>query len=389
MQSVKAPTDIEFVTSLETIEQQAWDNLIQQDDPFAEHGFLLALEQSGSVGPGTGWSPAHVVLRGPTGNLRGALPLYVKHHSYGEYIFDWGWAGAAHRGGLEYYPKLVSMAPLTPATGQRILYAPEETLASVVGPLLAGVRALLTALGASSVHLLFLTAEELDAVQDADQAYMRRLSMQYHWSNTGYTSFDDYLSHFRASLRKQVRKERKRAADSGLDIRVLESSQLQPSDYAALRDFYMDTCHKRGSGPYLTADFFDRLQTMPHNRVVAVLAYDGDQAVAGTLNFQRGKRLYGRYWGCVAEYDALHFECCYYRLIERAIALGLDHFEAGAQGTHKLRRGLLPAAIHSAHLVVHPGLRQAVAEYLPQEALSVQQEMEALAEHGPFKRGEG
>lgn len=385
---MKVPQGIEFVTSLESIPVSAWNGLVRADDPFVEHGFLCALERSGSVGPGTGWNPVHVVLRDGQGRLRGALPLYLKQHSYGEYIFDWSWAAAAQRAGIAYYPKLVSMVPLTPATGQRILFAEGESLATVVPPLLAGVRALATRTGASSVHLLFLTHAERSAIARCDPDFMPRLSMQFHWQNNGYQSFDDYLSAFRSPLRKQVRKERARAQQSGLRIETRSAAELTSSDYDALWTFYLDTCHKRGSGPYLTRDFFYELQRMEESRAVAVIAYAGQRPIAGTLNFEKGKRLYGRYWGCLQDYDSLHFECCYYTLIERAIDGGLAHFEAGAQGTHKLRRGLLPAEIHSLHHISHPALRQAVAEFLPAEAFAVQQEISGLAEHGPFKRQE-
>lgn len=387
---MKVPAGIDVITSLSSIPAAEWNRLVQADDPFAEHAFLSALERSGSVGPGTGWSPAHIVLRTPKGQLRAALPLYLKQHSYGEYIFDWSWAAAAQRAGIRYYPKLVSMAPLTPATGQRILLGEDEALSSVVPALLAGARGLSDEIGASSIHLLFLSETERDAIAAAGKDFLPRLSMQFHWHNRGYENFEQYLGALRSPLRKQVRKERARARSTGLTIKTLTGAELTQREYDALWTFYTDTCHKRGSGPYLTERFFKELVDMDPNRVLAVLAYDGETPVAGTLNFQKGKRLYGRYWGCLQDYDALHFECCYYQLIERAIDRGMDHFEAGAQGMHKLRRGLLPAAIHSAHHISHPGLRAAVAEFLPAEAFAVEQEMETLAHHGPFKRdGEG
>ncbi|MDD9966311.1 MAG: GNAT family N-acetyltransferase [Myxococcales bacterium] len=375
---------VELITGLSEIPEPAWDALVQSDDPFAEYRFLRALEDSGSVGPGTGWQPIHVTVWEGS-DLVGALPLYLKGHSYGEYIFDWSWASAAHRLGIDYYPKLVSMVPLTPATGQRLLLRSDQDLSTMAPRLLAGAFAAAEQTGVSSLHILFLSQAERDALVP-DTRLLPRLSMQYHWTNQGYASYDDYLGRFRAPLRKQARKERRRAAGSGLDIRVVEGPDLTPGDWAALRAFYFDTCYKRGSGPYLTEDFFDRFRGESAGRVLAVLASDDDRVVAGALNFRRGKRLYGRYWGCVQEHDSLHFECCYHRLIEYAIDNRLEHFEAGAQGIHKLRRGLLPARVHSVHWVRNPVLADAVAEFLPREAMSVEQEIAELAEHGPFRR---
>jgi len=378
--------EVELVSQIASIDAASWDALAGADDPFIEHAFLLALEESGSVGGDSGWTPLHVVAR-TQGRLVGALPCYVKFHSYGEYIFDWRWAAGAERAGIRYYPKLVSMVPFTPATGRRLLVSPEAGGDAIVAALAQGVEAARDQLGASSVHYLFLSAEERQALLANSTGLMPRDSLQFHWHNDGYRDFDDYLSRFRSALRKQVRRERKQAQDAGLEIRVIEGPQLDASDWAALFRFYVDTCQKRGSGPYLNRRFFELLRETHAARVLGVLAYRAGRPIAGTLNFQKGKHLYGRYWGCSEEIPGLHFECCYYRLIEHAIAYGLTRFEAGAQGTHKLRRGLLPALIHSAHGVVHPGLRRALAIDLKHEQEAVRHELGALAEHGPFKRG--
>ena len=376
---------VELVSDLGGVRASQWDVLVGDDDPFAEYAFLRALETSGSVGGDSGWMPMHVLVRRGEA-LLGALPLYAKLHSYGEYIFDWAWAGAAERAGLSYYPKLVSMAPFTPATGRRVLMAPDADAEQVASALMAGAQAAAQEIEASSVHLLFLTEAERDLLSRHAEL-MPRLSLQFHWHNAGYETFDDYLGRFRSSLRKQVRRERRQANTAGLDIHVKSGPELSSEDWHALRGFYFDTCYRRGSGPYLTKAFFGELAEHCAARVVAVLAYREGKPIAGTLNFQKGKHLYGRYWGCTEEVPALHFELCYYRLIERAIEQGLERFEAGAQGTHKLRRGLLPAAIHSAHWVRHPGLGAAVAEFLPREAEHVRDELAELAMHGPFKRG--
>lgn len=375
---------VELVPDLSGVDAAAWNAIAGEDDPFAEHAFLRALETSKSVGHDSGWAPTHVLAWRGT-RLVGALPLYVKQHSYGEYIFDWSWASAAERSGIRYYPKLASMVPFTPATGTRFLVSREESADDVVTALLSGVSKLAEKIRASSVHLLFLNANELRMARDLG-AMMPRVSSQFHWDNPGYRDFDDYLERFRSSQRKQVRRERRDAAAHGFDIRLLTGNELRERDWHALRGFYRDTCLRKGSGPYLTDQFFDHIAQHHAHRVVALLAYDGERPVAGTLSFQKGKHLYGRYWGAVDDLPALHFELCYYRLIEHAIAQRLTHFEAGAQGTHKLRRGLVPVEIHSAHWIAHPGLADAIAEFLPREAAAVRREISSLAEHSPFHR---
>lgn len=384
MTTLVAELRVEVIPDLSAVAATAWDAIAGDNDPFIEHAFLRALETSQSVGGSSGWTPCHVVAwQGE--RLVGAMPLYRKRHSYGEYIFDWAWASAAERAGLRYYPKLVSMVPFTPATGTRILTASDQDRDRVVKALLSGVSALAESARVSSVHLLFLSQEELGLAQ-RHAGFMPRTSSQFHWDNPGYRDFDDYLDRFRSALRKQVRRERREALSHGLDIRLVSGTELRERDWDALRGFYRDTCLRKGSGPYLTDAFFDELASTHASRVVAVMAFNGERAVAGTLNFEKGKHLYGRYWGATEELPSLHFELCYYRLIEHAIERGITHFEAGAQGEHKLRRGLLPVAIHSAHWIAHPGLSDAIAEFLPREAAAVQREMAMLSEHGPFRR---
>ncbi|MDH5673319.1 MAG: GNAT family N-acetyltransferase [Myxococcales bacterium] len=375
---------IELEPHIEAVDARQWDALCGDDDPFIEHGFLLSLERSGSVGGRSGWTPLHLLLR-RQGRLVGALPLYAKQHSYGEYIFDWSWAGAAERAGIEYYPKLVSMVPFTPATGKRLLIAADEDSGLIARAMISGVEAAREQLDASSIHFLFL-AEEEQKLLTSEGHLLPRLTSQFHFHNRGYGSFDELLQDFRSALRKQVRRERRQAAESGLELRILEGPELGDREWNALREFYMDTCFRRGSGPYLTRSFFDELRAIHAHRVVAALAFRGRTPVAGTLNFQKGKNLYGRYWGCTEERPGVHFELCYYALIERVIEQGLSRFEAGAQGSHKLRRGLMPAAVHSAHHLAHGGLRAAVADYLRREADGMRMEMAELSMHGPFKR---
>lgn len=375
---------VELRASLADVDPESWNALDSGDDPFIEHAFLRALEASGSVGEGTGWLPRHVTIWHES-RLVGALPLYVKRHSYGEYIFDWSWAAAAERAGIRYYPKLVSMVPFTPATGTRLLCARDVPRKEVTRAVLEGVFAARDEVDASSVHLLFLREDELALVRAAGP-FAPRVSTQFHWRNEGDASFDAFLGRFRSALRKQVRRERRRVDESGLEVRVVEGPELGDAEWNALREFYFDTCLRRGSGPYLTARFFDELRRTHASRVVAVLARRDGRIVAGTLNFQKGRHLYGRHWGACEDHPGLHFELCYYRLIERAIAQGLDRFEAGAQGVHKLRRGLMPAPVYSAHWIAHPELAHAVTDFLAREGRAVREEHASLARHGPFHR---
>ena len=374
----------EFVTDLARIAPEAWDRLTGDDDPFVEHAFLLALEQTGCVGGGTGWAPLHVIVR-QSGELLAALPLYVKDHSYGEYVFDFAWAQAAVRAGIRYYPKLVAMVPFTPATGRRFLIAPGVAAQQAVSALLDGALEALAKKRASSVHLHFLNSAEAEWVK-TDGRFSPRLASQFHWHNRGFADFEAHLATFRSAVRKEVRKERRRANENGIQVDVLEGPQLTAEAWGALSEFYFDTCAKHGSGPYLTPAFFRRIAHTHARRVVAVLARKEGEIVAGTLNFEKGKHLYGRYWGCSEHFDSLHFELCYHRLIERAIARGYQRFEAGAQGMHKLRRGLLPTPIHNACYVADPRLAQAVGDFLLREERAVRMELAALNHHGPSHR---
>jgi uncharacterized protein len=376
----------QLVTSIQDIDAEAWNALTGADDPFVEHAFLAALEASGSVGRGTGWMPQHLLLQ-DAGKLVGALPLYLKEHSYGEYVFDFGWANAAMRAGMRYYPKLVAMVPFTPATGRRFLFAPAVDPQAAVSRLLDGALDLMQSVRASSVHLHFLNEQEAAWVKH-DGRFQARLSSQFHWQNRSYNSFDDHLATFRSAIRKEVRKERRRVREAGIRVVMLEGAELTAEHWQALQRFYFDTCHKHGSGPYLTAEFFELIAKHHAQRVVAVLGYQGDEIIAGTLNFEKGAHLYGRYWGALGDYDSLHFELCYHRLIERAIERGQQRFEAGAQGLHKLRRGLLPVAIQNACYIADARLRAAVAEFLVREEASVRFELSELAHHGPAHREE-
>ncbi len=376
--------ELDFASQLSAISAQEWDALVGEDDPFVEHAFLLALETSGCVGKGTGWQPMHVLVR-ERGRLIAALPLYAKQHSYGEYVFDFGWAQAALRAGIRYYPKLVAMVPFTPATGRRFLIAPDVSEVDAVRALLDGALEARERTRASSVQFHFLNPHEAQLVR-ADGRFLRRSTTQFHWHNQGYATFDDHLATFRSVVRKEVRKERRRVAEAGIQVEAIEGPHLTPEHWGALTEFYFDTCHNHGSGPYLTAEFFAEIARTHAHRVIALFGRHQGRIVAGTLNFEKGRHLYGRYWGAHERHDSLHFELCYHRLIERAIERGYTRFEAGAQGMHKLRRGLLPTEIHNACYVADPRLSAAVADFLEHEAQTVQYELAELRHHGPSHR---
>lgn len=374
---------VELRTGLGDLAQEAWDALTGAVDPFVEHAFLHALETSGSIGRDAGWLPLHVTVW-EDARLLGALPLYVKDNSWGEFIFDFAWARAAQQAGIDYYPKLVGMVPFTPATGRRLLIADDADPEEVTSALLAGARAAADEVGASSIHVLFLTSTERERL--VARGLSPRLSLQFHWDDEGYECFDDYLGRFRSSKRKQVRKERQRVAQSGLDVVVKEGPALDDVDWHALKTFYRQNCLRHGSYGYLTPRFWDEIRETHAHRLVAALAYGDGTPVAASINFEKGGHLYGRYWGCAEEHEFLHFELCYYRLIERAIERKMTHFEAGAQGFHKLKRGLMPTEIHSAHWIRDPRLAGVIREYLPSEAMEVKREIELLEARAPFHR---
>ena len=374
-----------LLTSLAAIDPGSWNALVGEDDPFVEHAFLSLLEESGSVGRGTGWVPMHVaVYEGEA--LVAAIPAYVKDDSWGEFVFDFQWARAAQQAGVRYYPKLVAMVPFTPATGRRLLIKEGVDRAAATGALARGLIEAASAARASSVHVHYLAKDELDALV-ATGLFTARTSVQFHWRNEGYRDFEHYLEAFRSPARKQVRRERRVVRESGFEVRVKEGRELSASEWHTLDVLYRLNCARHGSYPYLNERFFAAMPERLAERVVAVLAYKDGEPVAGSLNFEKGAHLYGRYWGTTDDAEMLHFECCYYAPIERAIARGVRRFEAGAQGHHKLKRGLMPSEIHSAVWIRDPRLSRAILDFLPREGAAVREEIAMLAAEGPFKRG--
>lgn len=356
----------------------AWDALTG-DNPFLSHAFLSAMEDSGSVGPGTGWTSAPLLIEGAEGQLAGAMPAWLKGHSQGEYVFDHAWADAWHRAGGSYYPKLQIAAPFTPATGPRLLMA-DPALAPV---LLQAAEQICADNGLSSAHATFIEPAQLPLFEKA--GWLTRSDIQFHWFNRGYGDFEDFLAALSSRKRKAVRKERE-AARSGVKIRRLNGAEITEAHWDAFWQFYQDTGSRKWGRPYLTREAFSLLGARMADRIILVLAFIDGQPVAGALNFIGPDALYGRYWGALIDKPFLHFELCYYQAIEAAIERGLARVEAGAQGAHKLARGYEPVETWSAHYIAHPSFRAAVADFLEQEKKSVHSDRDYLAAQTPFRR---
>ena len=360
------------------IDAAAWDSLAGDSNPFLSHGFLNALEESGSAVPETGWLPRHLVLEDSAGAMTGAAPLYLKSHSLGEYVFDHGWAQGYEHAGGRYYPKLQCCVPFTPVPGPRLLARDGESADVLATAMIEIARRD----GLSSVHVTF--ADEAQANRLADLGFLIRTGYQFHWTNRGYGCFGNFLADLSSRKRKSIRKERDQAM-AGLTLRIASGSDIRESDWDAFFDFYMETGSRKWGRPYLTRAFFSLLQSAMPERVVLFLAERNGTPVAGALNLMGRDTLYGRYWGAVEHHPFLHFELCYYQAIEFAIAHKLARVEAGAQGEHKIQRGYLPETTWSAHYIADSGFRRAVADFLAHERRAVAAEMAILAESSPFK----
>lgn len=378
---------IEIVSALDEVPAAEWNALAGGlDNPFLRHEFLAGLERHRCVGAHWGWRPRHLTLRGSDGTLLGAVPLYLKDNSYGELVFDWAWADAYQRSGLRYYPKLVSAIPYSPVPGPRLLLHAAAERAVVEQRLIAAARDLLHEEGASSLHWLFPDDAQMDTLER--HGFLRRTGCQYHWFNRGYESFEHYLERFTRDRRKKVQQERRRVRDAGIGIEVLHGDEISAEQWAVFHRFYESTYAKRGGYPTLTLEFFQTIgRDLPRN-VVLVLALHAGRYVAGALNLRSSDTLYGRHWGCREEFNSLHFEACYYTGIEYCIAHGLQRFEPGAQGEHKVWRGFEPVPTWSAHYLAHPAFAAAVGRYLHQEQEAMQQQMAELRTHLPFKERE-
>ena len=355
----------------------------ERHNPFVSHAFLLALEQSGSVGPRAGWTPAHVCVE-TAGRLAAVAPTYVKTNSQGEYVFDHAWADAFERAGGRYYPKLQVSVPFTPVTGRRLLIAAEEGRAAAVEALVGGLRALREKVRASSIHATFVTKSEWDDL--GRRGFLCRTDQQFHFLNEGYGSFDDFLASLASRKRKSIRRERKDALGPGITIERLTGAALSEHHWDAFFAFYMDTGSRKWGRPYLNRKFFSLIGESLADRVLLVMAKRDGRYIAGALNLIGDDALYGRNWGAIEEHPFLHFEVCYYQAIDFAIERGLARVEAGAQGEHKLARGYRPMPTYSVHDIADPRLARAIEDYLKQERRYVENAIEVYGEHMPFRR---
>jgi predicted N-acyltransferase len=359
-----------------------WDACAGRRNPFVSHAFLSALEESGSASARTGWLPQHAVLRDGCGQVVAAAPMYAKSHSYGEYVFDHGWANAFEQAGGRYYPKLQIAVPFSPVPGPRLLVRPGSGVPpeALGGALAQACRELRL----SSVHVTFCGETEYAALGEA--GWLQRLGYQFHWDNAGYAGFDDFLAALSSRKRKAIRRERRDAQGSGLEFVTLRGGDIGPREWDAFYGFYTSTVDRKWGSAYLTRRFFSLLSERLGDAVVLMLARVDGECVAGALNLAGADTLYGRNWGCRGEYPFLHFELCYYRAIDFAIEAGLARVEAGAQGEHKIQRGYLPQPTFSAHWIAHAGLRRAIADFLERERPAREAEIAGLMEFSPFRK---
>ncbi|HSD34686.1 MAG TPA: GNAT family N-acetyltransferase [Alphaproteobacteria bacterium] len=372
-----------LASSIAAVPAAEWDACAGSANPFVSHAFLEALEASGSVGGQTGWRPAHLLLESASGRLIGAVPLYLKSHSWGEYVFDQGWAEAWERAGGRYYPKLQAAVPFTPVPGPRLLAGAGADAPAIRAVLARALIAAAEQIGVSSLHVTFATREDIAALGAA--GFLIRTGMQFHWENRGYSSFDDFLAALASRKRKAIRKERAAVGEAGVSLRALTGPEITGKHWDSFFRFYTSTSDRKWGSPYLTRAFFDLLGAAMGDKVVLIMAERNGRPIAGALNLKGADTLYGRNWGCSADVAFLHFEACYYQAIDYAIAHGLARVEAGAQGEHKIQRGYLPVETWSAHWIADAALRKAVADFLKREHAAMEREMAALVELSPYR----
>ncbi len=375
---MKTRSELKVLDSLASIPVSDW-NALTGNHPLLSHAFLHALHESGCASAETGWSPCYLALWRDA-RLVGAMPLYLKSHSYGEYVFDWAWADAYRRHGLRYYPKLVNAVPFTPVTGPRVMAASDTDRRALIDAALDFAREA----AVSSLHCLFPAAHEIAPLEQA--GLMLRASVQFHWRNEGYSDFDAFLARMNHEKRKKIRQERRKVREAGIEFRWFHGGDASPADWRFFTDCYNRTYRAHHSTPYLNLAFFELLvQTMPEH-LLLIMGYRAGAPIASAFNIVGGDTLYGRYWGTKEFHSGLHFETCYYQAIEYCIARRIDSFEGGAQGEHKLARGLLPQRTISAHWLAHPEFAEAVTRFLRKEANGIEEYVDELAEHSPFKQ---
>ncbi|HEU0289519.1 MAG TPA: GNAT family N-acetyltransferase [Burkholderiales bacterium] len=369
---------IEVVETLAGVPADKW-NRLTAGEPFLSHEFLSALHETGCAASASGWTPQYLLLR-QNDALTGAMPLYLKSHSFGEYVFDWAWADAYQRHGVAYYPKLLSAVPFTPVTGTRLLATTDEARDTLIASALELARKL----HVSSLHCLFPTRDE--AQRMVAHGMLPRTTVQFHWANRGYASFEEFLAGFSHDKRKKVRQERRKVSDAGIRFKWLEGDEILERDWAFFNRCYRQTYREHGSSPYLNLEFFCRIgRALPRNVVLIVAERDG-RPVAASLNIRDRQRLCGRYWGALEQHPALHFETCYYQGIEFCITHGIASFEGGSRGEHKLARGLMPVETCSAHWLSHPEFAAAVEQFLTKETRSMERYVDELSERSPYKQ---
>jgi uncharacterized protein len=374
---------ISFVDTLSTISAHAWNELCADDYPFVRYEFLAALEQSGSVGTGTGWQTQHLLVH-EGDELIAAMPLYIKTHSYGEYVFDWSWADAYKRYGLEYYPKLISAIPFTPCVGARLLIKNSVQQRELLPNIIAAVKNHAQKIHASSWHCLFPLVDV--SAQLVGENIAQRVGVQFHWYNRDYKSWDDFVGAMTSRKRKNINKERRVVAEQGISFVTKTGQDISALDWKLFYQFYCSTYLKRsGHTGYLTDAFFQLLGKEFAQHCLLIIAYQQDQPIAAALFFIDAKTIYGRYWGCAEEHDFLHFETCYYQGIDYAINHGLQHFDGGAQGEHKIARGFEPVMTYSNHWLVRSDFQQAIDNFLDAETTSIKHYIEATKGYLPFK----
>lgn len=380
-----APMELSITPSLEQVPAADWNAVSGTNNPFLRHEFLIALERHDAVGKRYGWLPRYLLAR-EGDRLLGAVALYIKDNSYGEFVFDWAWADAYHRHGLPYYPKAVVSIPYTPATGPRLLVHPEANRDQVAVVLMDLGLALMEQEGLSSLHWLFTDALDNRLLQE--QGFMPRLGCQFHWHNQGYRDFEDFLSRLTSRKRKQLRRERRHVRDAGIELRVLHGHEMDHELWSIMHGFYRSTFEKKSGIPTLSQGFFEELSQTMGDQLVLVFAWHQGEPVAGAINFRGDDTLYGRHWGCREDFHSLHFEACYYQGIDYCIAHGLQCFEPGAQGEHKISRGFLPTATWSTHWIRDEGFRTAIGDFLRREQYGMRDYMETLAEQSPYRQVE-
>ena len=358
-------------------------NALAGSMPFLRHEFLAALEHSGCIGAGTAWQPAYLTVVGPAGQCIGAMPLYLKHDSQGEFVFDWGWADAYQRAGGSYYPKLLAAVPFTPATGARLLVHADASFEAVADCLIAGARNLAAELDASSLHVLFPNEDQRRHLDRA--GFLARKGCQFHWHNNGYVDFENFLGCFSSAKRKKARRERRRITEAGIGFEHLRGDEIRTADWDAIFAFYARSFLRRGRAPYLNRAFFEEVARSMPEQLLVILARHERKPIACAICFRSTDTLYGRYWGSLADFHSLHFEVCYYQGIEYCIRQGLQCFEPGTQGEHKIARGFAPTPTWSSHWIRNPGFATAVADFLDRERGHVDAYMREASLHLPYR----